>query len=70
LISDNPKLFPITKGRNVRKAVVKKLNTLYYREKENKRIEILSFFQTDKILIKDRYNKGKTNNLYFWRNRN
>ena len=44
LISNNPNLFPITEGRNVRKAVVKKLNTLYYREKNNKRVEILSFF--------------------------
>jgi len=44
LISNNPNLFPITEGRNVRKVVIKKLNSLYYREKENKRIEILSFF--------------------------
>ena len=44
LISNNPNLFPTTESRNVRKAVIKKLNTLYYREKGNKRIEILSFF--------------------------
>jgi len=44
LISNNPNLFPITDERNVRKVVIKKLNTLYYRESENKRIEILSFF--------------------------
>ena len=44
LISNNPNLFPITESRNVRKAVIKKLNTIYYREKENNKVEILSFF--------------------------
>ena len=44
LISNNPNLFPLTDSKNIRKAVIKKLNILYYREKENKRIEILSFF--------------------------
>ena len=55
LISNNPNLFPVTKSRNIRKAVINKLNTLYYREKRNKRIEILSFFSNrqspDKIQI-------------------
>ena len=44
LISNNPNLFLLTEGRNIRKAVVKKLNTLYYQEKDDERIEILSFF--------------------------
>jgi len=44
LISNNPNIFPITESRNVRKAVVKKLNTMYYRETIERKIEILSFF--------------------------
>ena len=44
LISNNPGLFPMTEGRNIRKAVVKKLNTLYYREMDDNKVEILSFF--------------------------
>jgi len=44
LISSNPKLFPISEEKNVRRAVVKKLNTLYYREKHNNNIEIISIF--------------------------
>lgn len=45
LISKNPKLFQETKGRLIRRAVVKKYNVLYYRENEkNKVIEVLSFF--------------------------
>jgi len=43
LISQNPDLFPISESIGVRKVVIKKLNTLYYREKNNS-IEILSFF--------------------------
>jgi len=44
LISDNPNLFPLTKNRKIRKVVVKKLNTLYYRKKDDEIVEILSFF--------------------------
>ncbi len=44
LISDNPKIFPISKEKKIRRVVVKKFNTLYYRASKNKRIEILSFF--------------------------
>jgi len=44
LISDNPKIFPLSKGKKIRRVVVKKFNTLYYRVAKNKRIEILSFF--------------------------
>ena len=43
LISQNPYLFPISELKGVRRAVIKKFNTLYYREKGNY-IEILSFF--------------------------
>ncbi len=43
LISVNPNLFPKSE-KNVRRAVLKKLNTIYYREAKENRIEILSFF--------------------------
>ena len=45
LISKNPNLFQFTDKKNVRRAVVLKLNTLYFlvKEKENT-VEILSFF--------------------------
>ncbi len=45
LISKNPKIFRESKKVGVRKVVVKKYNTLYYREnKQNRSVEILSFF--------------------------
>ncbi len=44
LISKNPKMFPISDKVNIRKVVVKKFNTMYYREKDNTSVEILSFF--------------------------
>ena len=48
LISSNPELFPkIPKRKNVRRIVVTKHNTLYYRI-NNKTIEILSFFSNRK----------------------
>ena len=43
LISSNPDLFPKSDKKNVRKVVILKFNTLYYRVKSDK-IEILSFF--------------------------
>lgn len=43
LITKNPKLFPLSDTKGVRKVPVKKLNTMYYRENKN-HIEILSFF--------------------------
>lgn len=43
LISRNPKLFPKSEFKEVRRAVIKKFNILYYRENDN-RIEIISFF--------------------------
>ncbi len=44
LISKNPKLFPASEFKNgIRKVVVVKFNTMYYRVK-NDTIEILSFF--------------------------
>jgi plasmid stabilization system protein ParE len=46
LISDNPKLFPlINKKRKVRKCVVTKHNTIYYRENKDF-IDILRVFDT------------------------
>ncbi|WP_299058648.1 type II toxin-antitoxin system RelE/ParE family toxin [uncultured Polaribacter sp.] len=43
LISRNPFLFPLSENKKVRKVVIRKFNTMYYREKQN-HIEILSFF--------------------------
>jgi plasmid stabilization system protein ParE len=43
LISQNPYLFPVSELKGVRRIVIKKFNTLSYREKENY-VEILSFF--------------------------
>ena len=43
LISQNPELFQKSETKNIRRAVVLKFNTVYYRIKNNK-IEILSFF--------------------------
>lgn len=56
LISMNPKLFQNSKKKGVRRAIIKKHNTLYYREnKQNKTVEILSFFSNrqnpDKLKI-------------------
>jgi len=56
LISKNPKFFPKSTKKNIRRAIVKKFNTLYYRENEQtKSIEILSFFSNrqgpDKLKI-------------------
>lgn len=54
LISKNPKLFQISeKNKFIRRAVVAKVNILYYRE-ANDSIEILSLFST-------RQNPGKIN---------
>lgn len=45
LISRSPKLFQKSEHKGVRRVIIKKYNTLYYREnEENKVIEILSFF--------------------------
>ncbi|RUA31899.1 MAG: type II toxin-antitoxin system RelE/ParE family toxin [Bacteroidetes bacterium] len=46
LISNNPKLFPISNKTQIRRAVLGKLNIIYYRELENKTVEIISFFAT------------------------
>ena len=43
LISCNPFLFPLSEFKGIRRAVILKHNTLYYRLK-NERIEIVSFF--------------------------
>ena len=47
LISKNPELFPFSDFKEIRRVVVKKFNTLYYRHKNN-RIEILSFYNNRK----------------------
>jgi len=44
LISQNPNLFPFSDKKQIRKAVVKKLNTIYFRVSNTHDIEILSFF--------------------------
>ncbi len=45
LLSQNPRLFQISEYKNIRKAVLLRFNTLYYRvDEENKVVEILSFF--------------------------
>ncbi|WP_410530002.1 type II toxin-antitoxin system RelE/ParE family toxin [Winogradskyella sp. SM1960] len=43
LISKNPNLFPLSESRGIRRVVIKKFNTIYYRENKNN-VEILSFF--------------------------
>ena len=43
LISQNPELFPICDSRKIRKVVILKFNSLYYRV-HNNQVEILSFF--------------------------
>ncbi len=45
LILQNPKLFQISEYKNIRRVVLLRFNTLYYRiNEENKVVEILSFF--------------------------
>lgn len=43
LISKKPKLFPISESLEIRKVVIKKYNTMYYKVNKNQ-IEIISFF--------------------------
>ncbi|MFS4483156.1 type II toxin-antitoxin system RelE/ParE family toxin [Hyunsoonleella sp. 2307UL5-6] len=43
LIAQNPSLFPLSESRGIHRAIVKKYNTIYYREKKGY-VEILSFF--------------------------
>jgi|SRR5690554_785950 len=43
MLARNPKMFPESETRNVRKVVILKYNTLYYRIKHDS-VEILSFF--------------------------
>jgi len=52
LISNNPKIFPVSDKMNVRRVVIKKLNTLYYREVKEYKVEILSFFSNRQNPIK------------------
>ena len=47
LISKNPFLFPQSEIKNVRRVVIKKFNTMYYRETDST-IEILSFYSNRK----------------------
>ncbi len=45
LISTNPNLFQMSAQKGIRRVVIRKFNTLYYKVNElNKTIEILSFF--------------------------
>lgn len=54
LISQNPKLFPLSDKKKIRKVVVLKFNSLYYRTVKTE-IQILSFFSNrqnpDKIKL-------------------
>ncbi len=43
LLSRHPKMFPESESKNVRKVVILKYNTLYYRIKQDT-VEVLSFF--------------------------
>lgn len=45
LIAINPSLFPVSTSKGIRKVVIRKYNTLYYRENKTQ-IEILSFFSS------------------------
>lgn len=47
LISRNPELFPLSDFKGVRRVVIKRYNTLYYRLAKNQ-IEILSFYNNRK----------------------
>jgi plasmid stabilization system protein ParE len=51
LISINPSLFPKSEFKGIRRIIIKKFNTMYYREKENT-VEILSFFSNRQNLDK------------------
>ena len=48
LISNNPMVFAKSDFKEIRRAVVLKLNSIYYLEKDNNRIEIISFFANRK----------------------
>ena len=54
LISQSPHLFPISELKGVRRVVIKKFNTLYYREKGGY-VEIISFFSNRKKPIKEKF---------------
>lgn len=51
LISINPKIFPISDKKGIRKAILLKYNSIYYREINNT-VEILSFFSNRQNLTK------------------
>jgi len=55
LISYNPKTFQRTDVEGARKVVVKKHNTLFYRETGKNKVEILSFFSNRQNPIKRKY---------------
>lgn len=49
LIRENPFLFPIFSGNSIRKAIIHKYTTLFYRiEKDKNEILLISFFQSRK----------------------
>ncbi len=55
LISNNPTLFQKSNNRNVRRAVILKLNSMYYRIKNDETVEILSFFSNRQNPNKNKY---------------
>lgn len=61
LISQNPNLFSVSETKKVRKAVILKYNSMYYRI-ENKQIQILSFFSNRQSPEKRNLEKTSPNN--------
>jgi plasmid stabilization system protein ParE len=51
LVSRNPHIFPISESKKIRRAIIRKYNTMYYRENGNT-VEILSFFSNRQSPIK------------------
>lgn len=54
LIGSQPSLFQFSESAHVRKVVIKKYNTMYYRERQHT-IEILSFFPNRRNPKKRKY---------------
>jgi len=55
IISQNPFIFPISEDKRVHQAVILQFNTMYYRVNDND-IEILSFFLTDNLSKREKFN--------------
>lgn len=55
IISKNPLIFSRTEKLDIRKVVISKFNTLYYKT-ENEKIEVISFFSNRQILAIGNFN--------------